>query len=81
MVFWVVTPCNGVVGHQHFRGPCCFYLPGEVKMKAARSSKALVSYHSNIQCHNSEDHTLNLHCHENLSHNLTVLLYCHVCNY
>jgi len=21
-VFWVVTPCNVVVGYQHFRGPC-----------------------------------------------------------
>jgi len=20
--FWVVTPCNGVVGYQQFRGPC-----------------------------------------------------------
>jgi hypothetical protein len=22
-VFWVVTPCSGVVGYQCFRGPCC----------------------------------------------------------
>jgi len=25
-VFWVVTPCNVVVGYQRFRGPCCFCL-------------------------------------------------------
>jgi len=22
-VFWVVTPCNVVVGYQRFRDPCC----------------------------------------------------------
>jgi hypothetical protein len=25
-VFWVVTPCNVVVGYQRFGGPCCFQL-------------------------------------------------------
>jgi hypothetical protein len=25
-VFWVVTPCSVVVGHQRFRGPLCFHL-------------------------------------------------------
>jgi len=24
--FWVVTPCNFVVGYQHFRGSCCLHL-------------------------------------------------------
>jgi hypothetical protein len=24
-VFWVVTPCNVVVGYQSFRGPCCLH--------------------------------------------------------
>jgi len=28
-VFWVVTPCNVVVGYQRFRGPCCLHLQGE----------------------------------------------------
>jgi len=28
-VFWVVMLCS-VVGYQHFRGPCCFHLQGEV---------------------------------------------------
>jgi len=22
-VFWIVTPCNDVVGYQRFGGPCC----------------------------------------------------------
>jgi hypothetical protein len=30
MVFWVMTPCNDVVGRQRFGGPCCFHLQGEV---------------------------------------------------
>jgi hypothetical protein len=25
-VFWVVTSCNDVVGHQHFGRPCCLHL-------------------------------------------------------
>jgi hypothetical protein len=30
-VFWVVMPYSVVVGHQHFREPCCLHLQGEVK--------------------------------------------------
>jgi hypothetical protein len=26
MVFWVMTPCSNMVGHQCFRGPCCLHL-------------------------------------------------------
>jgi len=29
-VFWAATPCNVVVGHQRFGGPCCLHLQGEV---------------------------------------------------
>jgi hypothetical protein len=29
-VFWVMMLCNVVVGYQHFRGPCCLCLQGEV---------------------------------------------------
>jgi hypothetical protein len=32
-VFWVVMPCNVVVGYQCFRGPCCLHLQGEVKVE------------------------------------------------
>jgi hypothetical protein len=35
MVLWVVMSCSDVVGYQHFR----------VKLKAARFSEILVSYH------------------------------------
>jgi hypothetical protein len=31
-IFWVVTPCNVVVGYQCFRGPYCFYIQGEGSM-------------------------------------------------
>jgi hypothetical protein len=44
MVFWVVTLCSVVVEYQHFGGPNCLHLQGEVRMEAAWSSKMLVSY-------------------------------------
>jgi len=34
-VFWVVTPCNSVLGYEPFRGPCCLHLQGEMKMEAS----------------------------------------------
>jgi hypothetical protein len=36
------------------------------KIAEALSSKPLVSYRITAQCHNSEDHDVHLHCHENL---------------
>jgi hypothetical protein len=32
VVFWVMTPCSDVVGHQRFGGPCCLHLQGEVDL-------------------------------------------------
>jgi len=43
-VFWVVTPCSAVVGHQRFRGPWC--LQFTLTMKTAWNSETLISYHS-----------------------------------
>jgi len=43
-VFWVVMPCNVLVGYQRFRGPCCLHLKGALKMEAAWTSGMLVSY-------------------------------------
>jgi len=43
-------------------------------MKAALSSKMLISYHIIIWPHNTEDHDLSLHFHENLiSHKVKVI--------
>jgi hypothetical protein len=36
------------------------------KMEAARSSEKLIITYGIILCHNSQDHHLNIHCHENL---------------
>jgi hypothetical protein len=30
VIFWVVMPCNTAIEYQHFRGPCCLHLQGEV---------------------------------------------------
>jgi hypothetical protein len=29
-VFWVMIPCNDLVGYHRFGGPCCLHLQGEV---------------------------------------------------
>jgi hypothetical protein len=29
-VFWFVTVCTVEIGYQHFRGPCCLHLQGDV---------------------------------------------------
>jgi hypothetical protein len=35
VVFWVVTPCNAVVGYQHFVGPFCLHLHGVTTQKTS----------------------------------------------
>jgi len=56
-VFWVVMPCDVMVGYQCFRGHCCHF---NLKMEAAQTSENLVSCHNNTQCCNPEDLNLNL---------------------
>jgi len=29
-IFWAAMPYSAVVGCQHFRGPCCLHLQGEI---------------------------------------------------
>jgi hypothetical protein len=62
IVFWVVMTYSVAIGYQHFGGPCCLHLQGEVfKMEAARSSRMLVM----LLHHNPEELNSNLHCCEN----------------
>jgi hypothetical protein len=41
VVFWVVTPCRDMVGHQSFGGPCCLHIQGEGIPKSWYPSKSL----------------------------------------
>jgi len=38
-VFWIVTPCSFVTGHQRFRVPCCLHFT--LKKEAAQHYTAL----------------------------------------
>jgi len=51
-VFWVVTPCNAVVGYQHFGTPCYLHLRGAVKVEGARLFEMLICYHTTARSHN-----------------------------
>jgi len=69
-VFCVVTPCSIVVGYQRYKGPCCLYLQGEVKMAAWISE---TTYHKTTRRHNTQDLDLilswqwNIGCYNGLS--------------
>jgi hypothetical protein len=39
VVFWVLMPHSNMVGYQHFRGPCCLQLQGEVDIDTDRGYK------------------------------------------
>jgi hypothetical protein len=55
MVFWVMTPCSGVVkGAIHFT----------LKMEMAWFSETFISYIT-TWCYNPQDHELNIHHHNN----------------
>jgi len=42
-VFWVVTPCNDVVGYQCFRDLCCLHLQGEVSLRTVHTTQSYIS--------------------------------------
>jgi hypothetical protein len=75
-VFWVVTPCGGVVGYQCFGGTCCLHLHGGVSSLhfpsfhsedgGSMSSETLVFHHNITRGLNAEDLDLNLHRREDL---------------
>jgi hypothetical protein len=51
-LFWIVTPCNVVVGYQHFRDQFCL-----VKMEAACASDTLSRYNTTLR-QNPGEHCL-----------------------
>jgi hypothetical protein len=57
-VFWILTPCSGVVGYQRFYSA--------LEMEAAWSPETLVSCHNATRRHSPEDVDLNLQRRENL---------------
>jgi len=36
VIFWVVTPCDDVVGYR-LGGPCCLHLPDEVNVNCMQT--------------------------------------------
>jgi len=52
-VFWVLTPCSDLVGHERFGGPCCLHLQVVSLLFSLRCQFLLVSFpfpHSYIFC-------------------------------
>jgi len=52
-VFWVLMPCVVSVGYQHFGGPCCLQLQGEVN-----GDPLLLSFMCHIGCQTTLSHFL-----------------------
>jgi hypothetical protein len=61
MVFWTMTQCRTML-------TSC--------SPSLWSTEMLVSSHTTTRCHNSEDHSMNLHCHENLKSHKSQTSYC-----
>jgi len=59
VVFWVVVPCNVVVGYHLFGG--LKYFSSALKMEATWSSDTLVSTHHTTWHDNPENHEFQAH--------------------
>jgi hypothetical protein len=47
VVFWVVTLCSDVVGHHHFRVPCCLHLWSEEITEKINQLQKVAFYYKN----------------------------------
>jgi len=49
-IFWVVTPCSVMGGHQRFGGPCCLHLQSEKFTRATEAAlRTMVDKGSNME--------------------------------
>jgi len=56
MVFWVVVPCNAVVGCHRFGGPCCLHLQrGLLKRWYSTTTLYGVTTQKNSNLHSREN--------------------------
>jgi hypothetical protein len=69
MVFWDVKLCSLVDRYECFTGYCYLHLQSRssLKMETTGFSEMLVPIYQTTRCHITEDHNLNIHCHEKLT--------------
>lgn len=63
-VLWVMTCCAKVDVNEHFRGTYCHVI-FSLKMEVVCYSETFVPTCKTVWCQTQEDHSVNLHCHEN----------------
>lgn len=63
-VLWVIALCAKVDVFEHYRGRYCLDI-FSLKMEAVCYSETFVPTCKTLWCQTQEDHSMNLHCHEN----------------